>query len=169
MKRILEIAVIVAVIFAGGYYGGKILRNISQKYRTARIKASVPKFSFTTLENKKFTNKDLTNPNGKIIFEVYAPGCSHCQKMAQRFAKNKDRIKDMEVLMVTPFGDSAKVSEFIKTFGLDSLPNTRFLLDTKNEFYNIFGRTGTPYFYIYENNKLANTIRGETDINNILN
>lgn len=167
-KKIFKIVVIALAVLFVGFYGVRLVKKIQKNYQIARSRGAMPQFRFTTLDHHPFTKQSLSDSLGTVIFELYAPGCSHCQNMAKSFAANQDRIKNMEILMVTPYSDSAEVEAFIKEYNLESLPNTRFLLDPERQFFNIFGLTGTPYFYIYKDNVLKKVVRGEADVKEVL-
>lgn len=106
---------------------------------------------------------------GNVIIQLFSPDCEHCQYMAQNFIKNKEKLKNIEIVMVTPFGDSTSVVKFAQTYQLNSLTNVHLLLDTKADFFKIFGSSLVPSFYVYKNNKLVKSIKGETKIENLLN
>lgn len=168
MKKGILITVIVAVGLVLGNYLFKAVNNIRLKNAIDKNTATIPQFNFTTADDHNFTKKDLRDTLGTVIFEVFSPDCSHCQKMADSLIKYKDRLINMELVMVTPFGDSASVSQFITDHHLELLPDTHFLLDTKATFFKIFGYTGVPSFFVYKENKLVKKIRGETKVENLI-
>lgn len=169
MKRILKIIISIVVLFFLGSLIFKIVHKINSKKLIAENTATIPQFSFTTIQHNSFTKKNITDTLSKIIIQLFSPDCEHCQYMAQSFAKNKERLKRMEILMVTPFGDSSSVIKFSHDYGLDSLSNIRLLLDTHADFFKIFGTSLVPSFYVYKNNKLIKSIKGETKIENLIN
>lgn len=163
--KILILCLVVGVISYLLYHITITIQN--NKYLAENI-ASIPQFSFTTLNQQTFSKQNLPDTLGKVIIELFSPDCEHCKYMAKTLVANKDRFRDTEIIMITPFGDSASVSEFIKTYQLTSLVKAHFLLDKKFDFPNIFGTSVVPSFFIYDNNKLVRQIKGETKIENLL-
>lgn len=114
MKKGVLITVIVAVGLVLGNYLFKAVNTVRLKNRIDKNIAAIPRFNFTTTDNHHFTKKDLRDTLRAIIFELFSPDCSHCQKMADSLVKHKDRLANTELVMVTPFRDSASVVQFIK-------------------------------------------------------
>lgn len=142
--------------------------KIRKQNQIARTIAFIPQFNFTTVDNRSFTKKDMNDTLGKVIFQVFSPDCIHCQRMADSLVKHRTGMQRIEMVMVTPFGDSSSVAQFINDHHLDSLPDSHFLMDKTGEFFRLFGYTGVPSFFIYDNNKLLRKIKGETKITNLI-
>ena len=127
----------------------------------------LPTFSFARINNKTFSNANLENENSKTIFNFFSPNCEHCQYMATQYLKNKEQLKDINILMVT-IADSNSVVKFSKDYRLNTLPNIVLLRDSKFQFYKIFGTATVPSFFIYKHQKLVKKIIGETKIENLI-
>ncbi|MGF7230284.1 peroxiredoxin family protein [Arachidicoccus sp.] len=168
MKKFSKICIAVIVLLLLSYFVYKIVHKIQFKEQVAENTATIPQFNFQTVSHKGFSKQNIADTLGRVILQLFSPDCEHCQYMAQSIVKNKTRLQGAEILMVTPFGDSSSVAQFAKTYGLDSLSNVHLLLDTKDEFYNIFGSSLVPSFYVYKNNRLVKSIKGETRIDNLL-
>lgn len=169
MKKVFQIVISVVFLFLLSYLTYKIVHTINLKKRVAENTANIPQFTFSTIQHHKFTKQNIHDTLGNIIIQLFSPDCEHCQYMAQNFVKNKEKLKGIEIFMVTPFGDSSAVAQFGNTYELNTLSNVHLLLDTKADFFKIFGTSLVPSFYIYKNNKLVKSIKGETKIENLLN
>lgn len=123
---------------------------------------------FTSLSNGIFSNKDLPNTNSKIIINYFSPTCEHCQYMATSFLKNKEKLKDVTIIMVT-IADSNSIAKFNDDYKLNTLPHIILLRDPKFQFENTFGTSTVPSFFIYNEGKLVKKIIGETKMDNLLN
>lgn len=168
MKKIFRILVIVIALITVSYFSYRIINRIQENEKMAEKRATIPQFSFVSTQNKPFTKQNISDTLGSIIMELFSPDCEHCQYMAKTMVKNKEKFQDIEILMVTPFGDSSKVTEFAQAYQLNALPNVHILLDPKMEFPKIFGSALVPSFYIYKQNRLVKSINGETKIENLL-
>lgn len=168
MTKFIKIFIVLIVFIVVMYFSYRIIRTVRKNTHIAENTATLPKLNFVTIRNQPFTKQDVTDTLGKVIIELFSPDCEHCQYMAKTLVENKDRLNDVEILMITPFGDSASVSQFVKTYRLDLLPKAHLLLDTKFDFPKIFGTSLVPSFFIYKNNKLVKSIKGETKIENLL-
>ena len=169
MRKIIRITLFIAAIFIVAYFVYKIVHTINIKNQIFEKTATIPQFSFNTIQHHIFTKQNIDDTLGNVIIQLFSPDCEHCQYMAESFVKNKEKLKDIEIIMVTPFGDSSSVAQFAQTYHLDSLKNVHLLLDTKAAFFKMFGSSLVPSFYVYKNNKLVKTIKGETKIENLLN
>ncbi|MEO8852730.1 MAG: redoxin domain-containing protein [Ginsengibacter sp.] len=169
MRKAVKIVIALLVFFIIGYFAYRIVNTIQSKNRIAENIATIPQFTFITIKHQTFTKQNISDTIGNVIIQLFSPDCEHCQYMAQSFVKNKEKLKDEEIIMVTPFGDSSSVVKFSRDYGLDSLPNVHLLLDTHADFFKIFGASLVPSFYVYKNNKLVKSIKGETKIENLLN
>jgi len=167
MRKAIILSIASIIIALAAYLLYRVIKTIQQKQSIEKNTAALPAFAFVTISNKTFSNVDLENANGKIIFNFFSPTCEHCQYMATQFLKNKEQLKDVSILMVT-IGDSSSIDKFSKDYQLYTLPNIVLLRDTKFQFYKIFGTATVPSFFVYEYQKLVKKIIGETKIENLL-
>jgi thiol-disulfide isomerase/thioredoxin len=142
--------------------------KISDKNKAEAIIATTPVFSFLTISQHTFTNKDIDNDKSRIIINHFSPNCEHCQYMAVEFLKDSQMLKTIQILMITS-SDSASIAKFSSAYKLSLLSNVIILRDTNYQFQKIFGTGVVPSFYIYEHNKLFKKVIGETKIANLIN
>lgn len=149
------------------YLSFRIINGIQQKKISDKNTKTIPLFSFVSMSGKKFSNLDLPNVDAKIVFNYFSPDCDHCQYMATQYFKNREKLKDILILMIT-IADSNSIAAFNKNYQLNSLANIILLRDESYDFYKIFGTTNVPSFFIYRNQKLVKKFNGETRIENLL-
>lgn len=169
MRKIIGIILLVFSFLVIGYLVYQINHKINIKNRVAENIITIPQFSFSTIQHQTFTKQNIRDTLGNVIIQLFSPDCEHCQYMAQSMVKNKEKLKDIEIIMVTPFADSSSAAQFAQTYQLNTLKNVHLLLDNKAAFFKIFGSSLVPSFYVYKNNKLVKAIKGETKIENLLN
>jgi thiol-disulfide isomerase/thioredoxin len=145
-----------------------VLVNQILKKNKENIKISkIPYFNFSTLDNDSFNNENIDNSKNRLILNNFSPACEHCQYMAVEFLKDSQKIKDIQILMITT-ADYESSAKFSNDYKLSLLQNVMILRDTDYQFQKIFGTSFIPSFYIYENNKLVKKIIGETKIENLI-
>ena len=115
-----------------------------------------------------FSDKNIKNRKLRLILNHFSPTCEHCQYMASEFLKDSQKLKDVQLLMITS-ADSASAAKFNSDYKLSLLPNIIILRDTNYQFQKTFGTGVVPSFFIYEHNKLVKKVIGETTIENLIN
>jgi thiol-disulfide isomerase/thioredoxin len=159
------VSVVVIVILVSCFF---IIKKVNEKNKAESIIAKTPEFSFLTLDNLSFSDKNIENSESRLILNHFSPNCEHCQYMAGEFLKDSQKIKDVQILMITS-ADSASVAKFNSDYKLSLLPNIIILRDTNYQFQKTFRTSVVPSFFIYEHNKLVKKFIGETLINNLVN
>ncbi len=135
-----------------------------QKNNIHNLSEIIQKSGFDPISKKYF----FSNWNKKNIINHFSPSCEHCQYMANKYIKDSQKLKDIQILMVTS-ADSLATVKFNNDYKLSLLPNVVILRDTNYQFQRIFGTGIVPSFFIYEHNKLVKKIIGETKIDNLIN
>lgn len=159
------ITVVLLVILASCLF---IIKKVNEKNKAESTIAKTPEFSFFTLDNLSFSDKNIENNKSRLILNHFSPNCEHCQYMAGEFIKDSQKLKDVQILMITS-ADSASVAKFNSDYKLSLLPNIIILRDTNYQFQKTFGTGVVPSFFIYEQNKLVKKVIGETIIDNLIN
>ena len=121
MRKIIRITLFIAAFLVIGYFVYKIVHTINLKKQVAENTASIPQFSFSTIQHQTFKKRNIADTLGNIIIQLFSPDCEHCQYMAESFVKNKEKLNDIEIIMVTPFGDSSSVAQFERPKANDCL------------------------------------------------
>ncbi len=145
-----------------------IAKKINDKSKSEILISTLPEFSFISLDLHSFDRKDIDKTKLRIILNHFSPTCEHCQYMAGEFIKNSQKLKDIQILMITS-ADIDVASKFNSDYKLSLLPNIIILRDTNYQFQKIFGTGVVPSFFIYEHNKFVKKVIGETMIDNLIN
>ena len=167
MKRKINIyiSIVLAILFGSIIF---IANKIIEKKKGEEIIATIPKFSFLTIKKNPFSKNNIDLNKSRIIINHFSPSCEHCQYMAGEFLKDSQKLKDIEILMITS-SDSASTAKFRNNYKLSLLPNIIILRDTNYQFQKTFGTGVVPSFFIYEHNKLVKKVIGETKIDYLTN
>ncbi len=145
-----------------------IAKKINDKNKSEMLILTIPNFSFATIDLHSFTKKDIDKTKSRIILNHFSPTCEHCQYMAGAIIKDSQKLKDIQILMITS-ADSATTSKFNIDYRLYLLPNIVVLRDTNYQFPKDFGTGILPSFFIYEHDKLIKKVLGESKIENLIN
>jgi len=145
-----------------------IIFNLNTKNINNKTIVKLPIILLTDIKNNLFSNNDIDQKKSRLIINHFNPNCEHCQYMACEFLKDSQKIKNVQILMITS-ADSASVAKFNSDYKLSLLPNIIILRDTNYQFQKTFGTGVVPSFFIYEQNKLVKKVIGETLIDNLIN
>jgi peroxiredoxin len=119
--------------------------NVTREKLSATEK--MPKFSYYTLDGKRYTNKNL--PQDKTtLFVYFNPLCDLCRKETEQILENLDYLKDVQVIMVSPT-DVTEIERFVAEYKLKEISQITVLHDIDDTFYTDFGAIGYPNMYIY--------------------
>lgn len=166
MKKKLKIAIIAVIIGVIGYLGYNIIKKINYKTEVAARIKSIPSFSFLTLENRDFTENNLSKSNYKL-FVYFNSECEYCQSEATQISENLEQFKDTQLIFVS-FEPLANIKQFASDFNLLDKENVIFLQDKKLEFAKIFDAKSIPFMLLYsKENQLIQKFKGATKIENI--
>ena len=135
LKMRIYLSIILLVLSASCLY---IKTKIEEKNKADAIITQTPAFSFLTLDNHSFSDKNIENRKSRLILNHFSPNCEHCQYMAGQFIKDSQKIKNVQILMITS-ADSASVAKFNSDYKLSLLPNIIILKDTNYQFQKTFG------------------------------
>jgi cytochrome oxidase Cu insertion factor (SCO1/SenC/PrrC family) len=136
-----------------------------KKEVTERIK-TIPKFSFRTLKNKFYTEKNIQNK--PTIFIYFNSDCDFCHHEAKSISKNLNKFKKVQFIFVS-FEETEEIKKFAELYKLDNQENIIFLEDKKGVFSTTFNANSIPYILIYNKNKeLIKKHNGQLNANGIL-
>lgn len=167
MKKTLKILIILLVVAIFGFLGYNISSKIKHKKEVANAIKEMPKFSFTTIDGKTLTNKDLL-PNHRTIFVYFNTTCDYCLHEAQMFRDNLDKLHNFQLIFVS-FETPEIIKPFAEQFQLLNHDKIHFISDPRAAFSTTFDVKSLPSIVLYdENHKLVEVIKGQVKIETIL-
>ena len=111
---------------------------------------SVPPFQILLPDSSGIYAKANLPSKKAVLFMIFSPECSHCQHETEELVKYKDKLEDVQVVMVTlPTYRLELVREFITKYGLNELPNVVVGRDHTWFFPSFFDIGNLPYLAMY--------------------
>lgn len=163
IKPIIGIVLISVIIFLGY----NISKKISYKKEVAERFKTIPNFTFLTLNNEVFSEKEL-NKNTYKLFVYFNSDCDYCQSEATQISENLDLFNDIQLVFVS-FEPVEGIKQFAKIYNLLNKENIIFLQDNEMIFEELFDAKSIPFMLFYsKDNQLIEKYKGATKIENIL-
>lgn len=119
----------------------------------AQPSTKIPSFTFYTINNSKFSNKQL-EAGKKLFFIFFDSDCEHCQKAVEFLNLNNTQFKSAALYFIT-LDSPLKTKNFFLNYGMDLLnkKNVTILYDKNQEFINKFKPRKYPSLFLYSTNK----------------
>ncbi|PIQ50379.1 MAG: hypothetical protein COW03_00120 [Cytophagales bacterium CG12_big_fil_rev_8_21_14_0_65_40_12] len=146
MKRnvIQGFVIVIFIVCCGLLAGNSILKKISRNHEPLDSLLDRRNLSFLRL-----SAPDLIEMN--TIVALFHPSCDYCQKDAQEIFEARSSFKDFEVLWIS-YDEKSAISQFSKTYGLDSLENVHFAYMDIEVMLERYGNVKFPTFLAYDKN-----------------
>ena len=145
-----------------------VLIAISCKTKKATIKATenIPYFTFTSLDNKRFTQDNFDKSRTKFIM-YFNSECDHCQKQASWIANDIETFKNFEMTFIS-YEEMDAIKSFRDKHNFKQ-DNITFVQDSRLTFSDKFGVETFPSILFYtKDGKLIKKFEGETKVKEIL-
>lgn len=128
----------------------------------------LPDLYLIQVDSTVFTTADLRKQQPTLIF-FFSPSCDHCQKQWAEMEKNKDKFKDIQIIMATyqPFDEM--VYFYQKHEIGTKWPNVRLGRDVNFKLPPYYQMQGIPYQALYDSRgKLITTFESNVPISKVL-
>lgn len=127
--------------------------------------AQAPYLRFPTLPPLQLLLGDSTTkytrtqiPKKKpVLLMIFSPDCSHCQHTATEIVAQKEKLKDLHIIMAT-LHPLWQMNAFAKKYGLDQIPGLVVGKDFSYILPSFYGIHNLPYLAFY--NKKGALITG---------
>lgn len=110
---------------------------------------TVPAFTIYRAPDSTAFTRDKIRKKKQVMFFIFSPDCGHCNTATQMMLRNMDKLKDVQIMMVTylPYEDMFK---FYREYQLWRYPNITVGRDGNFFFPSFFKVKNFPSFYIYD-------------------
>jgi peroxiredoxin len=127
--------------------------NAQDQYLSSveKKKKTLPKFSYQTMDGRKFTNENL-DKNSRLLIVYFNPLCEVCQRETGEIINNINYFQDIQIVMISP-ARKEDINKFVKKFSINNYHQMTVLHDADDYFYKQFGATGYPTLYLYNKKK----------------
>lgn len=167
MKNYLKPLIGIFLVSLLAFLGYNISKKISYKKEVAERIQTIPTFSFLTLNNKTFSEEELTKNTYKV-FVYYNSECDYCQLEATQISDNLTQFKNTQIIFVS-FEPIDGIKKFAENHNLLDKENISFLQDKEMIFEELFDAKSIPFMLLYsKDNQLIEKYKGATKIENIL-
>ena len=142
--------------------------NSCKVSQESNIKAAktIPYFTFTTLDNHRFTKDDFDNVRTKLIL-YFNSECEHCEKQGKWLSDEISSFDDLELTFIS-FEEMDAIKSYRDKYNFNR-KNITFLQDSRLTFSDKFGVETFPSILIYtKEGKLVKKFEGETRVTTIL-
>lgn len=150
-KVLLKKTLLIIAIILFSFMGIKIVTLLQHKAQVEHSLATIPKFSFQTIEGIPFTKAELPE-NVSIVFVYFHTECDYCLYEAKDIAAHKDQFKGTIFLFVST-ESVENITNFAKEQGLEGYDTILFLQDRSHIFAKTFDAPSIPYILIYGKDK----------------
>lgn len=106
--------------------------------------------------------------NKPVLFMIFSPDCSHCQKETEQMIDHINELKDAQIIMIT-HRPLWMMKDFITTYSLEKYSNIVVGKDVNYFTPTFFDIRNIPYMAIYDKKgNLIGGINGTYPIENVI-
>jgi peroxiredoxin len=161
MKRKLAFVFLLMVLGAIGYLGFTIYKELQAKQALEKRIAELPDFSAPIL-NGEILHSDTFSKQSPLILTYFNTKCQFCQAEIRSIRQHKNLQAQADIYLISDESPNA-LKQFADEFELDSLKHISVLQDSTKQLKELFGVTGVPTTFVYNNDgKLLKNFKGET-------
>lgn len=104
----------------------------------------------------KYTRNDLPAKK-QVLVMIFSPDCSHCQHTAEEMVQNREKLKNLFIVMAT-LHPLWQMNEFVEKYKLKQIPGLVVGKDVNYILPSFYGIRNLPYLAFY--NKKGALITG---------
>lgn len=127
-------------------FGAFAQTDTSQQYFKS---PTIPAYNIRKLpDSSSFTN-NLLQKNKPTVLIFFNPDCEHCQHATKNLVEKIDKLKDVQILMVSVM-DYNLVQKFYEDYKIADYPNITMARDGKYELARFYNVASIPDVYVYD-------------------
>jgi thiol-disulfide isomerase/thioredoxin len=115
----------------------------------------------------KYTKADLPKKKPVLIM-MFSPDCDHCQHEAEQLVANAEKLKDIQLVMITT-APIYRMTEFANKYGLTGLKNVVVAKDPYYLLPPFFDMRNYPFLALYnKKGELIRVFEGSVSVEKLL-
>ncbi len=127
--------------------------DTSQKYFKSPY---IPAFKVSRVPDSSSFTGSMLQKNKPTILVFFDPDCDHCQEATKNLIANIDKLKNVQILMVTIM-DFSRTKKFYKDYKIRRYKNIAIYKDVTYDLVRFYNVSAIPDVYVYDNTgKLLN-------------
>lgn len=128
----------------------------------------LPPFQILLSDSTTLYTKAALPKNKPVLLILFSPECGHCQQTATEIVQYKEKLKGIQIVMVT-LHTISQMNAFAETYGLKAVPNVVVGKDVYFILPPFYSIHNLPYMAFYKNNgDLIRTVEGSLPIDKVI-
>lgn len=166
MRKVIGIIIFVIAIGILIFLVYKIVTKARNQKEHERIVQTLPSCNFDLICGQKLASKQIKNKPAVVVF--YNPGCNHCEYEGEMFYANKNRLKDIDIVMISS-SPTDSIRAYVNRHKLNDVLNFYFVTDSRYEAFLLWNVKTIPSVYIYnKEGVMVKLFNGEVKLDAIL-
>ena len=164
LKKVKKITLLIAFISVTFFVSAQ--NNLQVNYNI-KIE-TIPAFNIHTIPDSSNYSNNNIKKNKPFIIMFFSPDCEHCQKELKELSKNKNKFKNIPILMISP-ANYAEIKQFYKDYAVAKMPNITVAHDDNSTMSRLFQLRTFPTMFVYNRTgKMVKTFVSNVSIPDIL-
>jgi thioredoxin-related protein len=102
-------------------------------------------------DSTTFYTKDNIPAKTRVLFILFDPGCSHCQKESEELVSHKESFNDIQVLLIAmPSAGFEYVNDFVRKYRLNELKHLVVGRDIHYFMPSFYSVRHLPFMALYD-------------------
>jgi len=128
-----------------------------------------PPFRLLLIDSSTIYSDNDLKKNMPVLIMVFSPDCEHCQHHAEEMVDNREKFKNIQVVMASMYTIS-KLKEFYTKYKLDKLEHVVVGQDREYIMGTYYKIKNMPFLAFYDKKrKLIDVFEGALPVDKILN
>ena len=116
----------------------------------------IPPYKLTLPDGHTFTKDDLRKNTTTLVF-IFSVDCDHCKQLTEEMLQNIDKLKKVQILMVTPYKPE-QMKQYYDQYKIKDYPNIIMASEPTRQIMYFYDMHYFPGLYVY--NKKQAFVKG---------
>jgi len=129
---------------------------------------TIPPFKLLKVDSSTYVTKEDIKKHRLTLIMFFSPECDHCKHQTEDILSEKDKFKDIEIVMAT-FQPFSEMKEFYNHYRIADHPNIKMGRDDKYVLPPFYRIQSLPFLALYDKKgDLITTFQGNQKVDKIL-